>query len=106
MKQEFKGRVKAITQETKVSDNFTYKSVILEDGEGVLAIQFSNKNLDKANYAKVGDEVTITGYIQSREYNGNYYTSINGTYIKLENAAPAAAAAPAPEQQSFKDLPF
>lgn len=66
-----------------------------------------------------GDEVTLSFDIESREYNGRWYTSIRGWRAEDANDAPAAAqptpaatqlmpaAAPVPPiVDSSEDLPF
>ena len=71
----------------------------------------------KSNPCKIDDVVTVSFDIESREFNGRWYTSIRAWRVQ-QGAAPAAAAAqPAPQAdvQSFDaaadvdentDLPF
>lgn len=42
----------------------------------------------------VGEEITLSFDLSSREYNGRWYTDVSGW--KIEKGAPAAAPAPAP----------
>ncbi len=46
----------------------------------------------------VGDNVRLSFDIESREYNGRWFTSIRGWKAESADAAPAAAPAPAPYQ--------
>lgn len=43
----------------------------------------------------IGEEVTVSYDLESREYNGRWYTDVRA--YKVEKGAPAAAAAPAPQ---------
>ena len=63
----------------------------------------------------VGDDVTLSFDIESREYNGRWFTSIRGWKVDKNNAAPAAgtpadfpAAPPVdfPPEPGEEDLPF
>ena len=45
---------------------------------------------------EVGDVITLSYDIESREFNGRWYTDIRGFKAMKEDAAAAAAAAPAP----------
>ncbi len=45
---------------------------------------------------EVGDVITLSYDIESREFNGRWYTDIRGFKAVKEDAATAAAAAPAP----------
>lgn len=84
---------------------------------------FGEERVNQYAWIKIGDRIKLSFDIESREYNGRWYTNIRGW--KAENAdaaAPAAAApaaAPAPgiapaapmpdftqEASSTDDLPF
>lgn len=68
----------------------------------------------------VGENITLSFDIESREYNGRWYTSIRGWKVDKDNgvaaadpAAPAANGIPAPPMPEFtmpgnsdKDIPF
>ncbi|MBE6209336.1 MAG: DUF3127 domain-containing protein [Rikenellaceae bacterium] len=64
---------------------------------------FGDKAAEAANLRE-GDKVSISINIESREYNGRWYTNVNAWRI---NQAPAAAtatpAAPAVEEAPFKE---
>ncbi len=45
---------------------------------------------------EIGDVITLSYDIESREYNGRWYTDIRGWKAEKTTATPAGAAAPAP----------
>ena len=64
---------------------------------------------------KVGDEVKVDFDLESREFNGRWYTDVkawNVSRVGAQSAQPNAAAAPAPTEADFlaqgpgTDLPF
>ncbi len=65
---------------------------------------FGDKAADAANLRE-GDKVSISINIESREYNGRWYTNVNAWRINpTAAAAPAASTAPAPaEEPPFKE---
>ena len=78
------GKVAAVTE------NRGYFECVVRDNsveyETLLKLSFK---ADKYTKPKVGEEVTASGYVSSREYNGKYYTDVRGTYIRGLNPAPA-----------------
>lgn len=65
---------------------------------------FGDKAADAANLRE-GDKVSISINIESREYNGRWYTNVNAWRINPTTtaAAPATPAAPAVEEAPFKE---
>lgn len=64
---------------------------------------FGDKAADAANLRE-GDKVSISINIESREYNGRWYTNVNAWRINpTAAAAPAATSAPAVEEAPFKE---
>ena len=79
---------------------------------------FFGERADQYNF-EVGDIITLSYDIESREFNGRWYTDIRGFKAVKEDPnavaaapAPGDAAAPAPPMESFDqptggdDLPF
>ena len=65
-------------------------------------------NIDKFNI-KQGETLTASIDLQSREYNGRWYTDVKAWRVERGEAAPAPApaAAPLPEPEDLDDeLPF
>lgn len=64
---------------------------------------------DKVKLPKVGDDVTISLNVESREYNGKWYTNVTAWKIeKMGSGAPAAPAHVVPNDAAESDinLPF
>ena len=90
------------------------KQVIVEYQEGnynkTIAFELFGENNIEANPVKKGQVVTVDFSVESREYNGNYYTSANAWRI-----TPGEASAVMPEKvdmssmrpkDPLSDLPF
>lgn len=75
-------KVKEYVLETK--DNFPRK----------IAFDFFGERADQFNLA-IGDDIKLSFDIESREYQGRWFTSIRGWNCEKLSAAPAAPAAPA-----------
>ena len=99
---EIKGKVKSVlpveSGEGKNGKEWKRQDFIIEfmDGEysKILALTARTDNaLNIASKLKAGQDVTVQFNIESREYNGKYYT--NATAWKIEAAAPVTT-----------DLPF
>ena len=63
---------------------------------------FGDKAAEAANLRE-GDKVSISINIESREYNGRWYTNVNAWRINQAPAAAATPAAPAVEEAPFKE---
>ncbi|MBP3426485.1 MAG: DUF3127 domain-containing protein [Rikenellaceae bacterium] len=64
---------------------------------------FGDKAADAANLRE-GDKVSISINIESREYNGRWYTNVNAWRINPTTAAaPATPVAPTVEEAPFKE---
>lgn len=122
---EFEGTVYQImpaTKGTSARGEWQRQDVIFEMQEGTFArkicVTFFNKPEDAARL-QVGAAFTVSVNIESREYNGRWYTDVRAWRIqpKQDSAAPAPAAGgmpPIAEEPSFAaapaaevdDLPF
>jgi hypothetical protein len=67
-----------------------------------------NDTADKAMSIVEGSIVDVAFRLQSREYNGKYYSDITATDIRLVSAAPQTASAPSVSAQptGTDGLPF
>ncbi len=117
---ELTATVSAIVPYHQISEKFGKATLVVsyQDGDYTkhLAIDYQNANADKIDGIGEGQEVTVKGRVESREYNGKYYHNVTGWYIKATDAsAPAPKAKPsAPAQKPSAppvnlgddDLPF
>ncbi|MBD5234547.1 MAG: DUF3127 domain-containing protein [Bacteroidales bacterium] len=99
---EIKGTIIYALPETsgvsKAGNAWKKKEYVLENTEGQfprrVAFTCFGENADKINL-KVGDVATVYFDIESREWNGKWFTDIRCWRADVENATPAATA-PAP----------
>lgn len=98
-------KVLPVQSGTSARGEWQKREVIIEQTDEfnrkALITFFGDKAADAANLRE-GDKVSISVNIESREYNGRWFTNVNAWRI---NQAPAAApaAAPAVEEAPFKE---
>jgi hypothetical protein len=99
-----KGKVFQIGETQIVSDKFKKREIVIDTpGEYSVKVPFEFTQ-DKCEYLdkyKVGEEVTIFFNIRAREWNGKYYTNLNGWKIESDFAQTKD-----PNQIGSGDLPF
>ena len=107
---EFEGKVIQIltkTEGTSARGPWQRQDVLFEmvqEFSRKLCVTFFNKPDDVAKL-RVGESYTVSVNVESREYNGRWYTNVNAWRINpTAAAAPAASTAPAPaEEPPFKE---
>lgn len=119
MKIEIKGRLKLVGTPEQKSEKFTVQNIVIsrqsldefgdpQGNENIYPMQVVNEDIDKLKLsAMIGKKVHATGYINGREHEGNYFTSIRLKSIVLidsadKNGFPAPVEQPVPAD----DLPF
>lgn len=119
---EFEGtvyKIMPVTKGTPARGDWQRQDVVFEMNEGSFArkicVTFFNKPEDVARL-KEGAAYTVSVNIESREYNGRWYTDIRAWRIQpkqAESAAPMPDMPPVAEEPSFAsspaevdDLPF
>lgn len=116
----FEGRIIKLDDAVQVTDTFKKREIVVETADNysqMISSEFVQDNCDKLDEFNVGDNVRIHFNIRGREWNGRYFTNLNGWRIerlggaKAQQAAPASnegtqqAAAPVIEGDG-DDLPF
>ena len=76
-----------------------------------LAVEFGGKKLSAADDFGPGDQITVTAYVGSREYQGKWYSNIAAKSVTVDRRAQRQQAASEPEQdaatgQDADDVPF
>lgn len=122
---EIKGKIilalPEVTGTSKAGNPWKKKEYVLETQESFprkVHFDFFGEKADQYNLT-VGEVITLSFDIESREYNGKWFTSIRGWKAEKESAAAPVATAPAdfggapipPAPQNFggnetDDLPF
>ena len=119
------GRVSDIIDDTYGNDNKPKRTLVISTDNGwwrdnefnsmpqQVPVEFVGKSVDVAMQVQVGDLVRIDGNLSGREYQGRYYSNLEGRDIAvLAGGAPDAvseAVSEAPQAQGQDpddDLPF
>lgn len=108
MKVELQGVVQDITDPKKISDKFELVIVYLKCGNTTYPIQFANEKIKTTSYAKVGDNVIVSCFLNSSPWKDTYILNLSGYFIsKNSDAAPTATTTVAtPTEEPIDDLPF
>lgn len=72
---------------SKAGKEFTKQDFVIQTKETYpkkICITAMNDKVNISNYTE-GSEVTVSVNIESREYNGNWYTSVNAWKIEANN---------------------
>ena len=109
---EVTGAVKKVTKET-YGDSKTKYQVVLDITEKqeypkMLALSFIGKSADKVveHNLVAGTKVKIAFDVESREYNGKYYTDAKGYKIEVIGASKPVANTTRQLAPANDDLPF
>jgi hypothetical protein len=109
---EVKGKVVHIGTPEAVSDKLTKMIFVIEMQNGQykdnLALELMNQKVALADVVRVGDDVQVSINVQSREWNGKWFTSASAWKVEVLGGAPATPARPAQQVASDDDreLPF
>ena len=108
------------TGTTKTGNSYKKQFILIETQETYpkkVYIQFWGDKTDALSNVYVGAIVTVSVNIESREFNGKYYTDVSGWKVNMESAPqPEQVSAPAQTKEEFfneladdgqgEDLPF
>jgi hypothetical protein len=121
------GSIKLVGKTQQVSDKFSKRELVITEPSGQrpqhIPIEFTQDRTALLDSFKPGDEVTVTCYVNGREWTGRdgvtkYFLSLSGNRIeRMGGAAPAPSgggyqsapppsAADAPPVGDDDDLPF
>jgi hypothetical protein len=107
---ELKGKVIVIGELETFKNDFIKKNIVIETQDRYpqkIQIEFVKDNMDHLHNLMVGDLVTVFFNVRGREYQGKYYTSIEGWRVVNETTKPEEKESKKEtlEEQS-DDLPF
>lgn len=103
------GSIKAIGKTQQVSDKFSKRELVITEPSGQrpqhIPVEFTQDRTGLLDAFSVGEEVTVTCYVNGREWTGKdgvtkYFLSLSGNRIER-----AGGAAPAPSAGSFQKAP-
>lgn len=100
--------------ETIGQNGFKKRTFCLKDESGqypkILAFTLKKDKVDKIDSRHVGSTVKATGYVESREWNGKYFTEVTAVSVEVVSAAKSApvAAVPPPDlaEEVADDIPL
>ena len=108
------------TGTTKTGNSYKKQFILIETQETYpkkVYIQFWGDKTDALSNVYVGAIVTVSISIESREFNGKYYTDVSGWKVNMESAPqPEQVSAPAQTKEEYfneladdgqgEDMPF
>lgn len=117
MSYTFKGVVTNVGDEQKISDKFRKKDLVVQYNGGkfpkTICFEFTNDRIDALENVRKGQEVEVSFDVESREWNGKFFTSARGWKVEVaagQSATPQAPAAvdaaPSVGSDDSDDLPF
>jgi hypothetical protein len=99
MKFSIKAKV-SIVGPVQEKGTFSFREVILEQYGAqktlIYALQASGDRINLITPEMVGESIEAQFYINSREYNGRYYTNLSLAGVVASDVAAPASVAPAP----------
>lgn len=112
------GTVKVVGQTQQISEKFSKRELVITESGGqypqMIPVEFVQDKTNMLDGYAPGDEVTVTCYVNGREWTGRdgvtkYFLSLKGDRIeKLGGAAPQArpaTSATAPPPPTTADMP-
>jgi hypothetical protein len=115
---ELEGKVKVVGETQVLGSGFQKRELVVtvEDGKypQYINIEFVQDKIEKLEGLSVGTEVLVKFNLRGREYNGRYFNSLQGWFLKvLDDAKPTESTnndmPPAPENtvdDMEEDIPF
>lgn len=120
------GSIKVVGKTQQVSDKFSKRELVITEPSGQrpqhIPVEFTQDRTSLLDSFKPGDEVTVTCYVNGREWTGKdgvtkYFLSLSGNRIERAGgnasagggsyqSAPPPTAADAPPVGDDDDLPF
>lgn len=88
----FEGKIIKLDDAVQVTDTFKKRAIVVETDENYaqqIQAEFTQDNCDKLDEFNVGDSVRIHFNIRGREWNGRYFTNLNGWRIEDLNSEKA-----------------
>jgi len=115
MTYNFDGVIKVINPLQTWDSGFSKREIVLttmdEKFEQFIKFEFLKESAEKLNEFKVGDKVKVVFALRGNEYNGKYYTNLNGiaiTHLKDDGTieTPTVESLVTKFDESDDDLPF
>jgi hypothetical protein len=100
--------------ETIGQNGFKKRTFTLKDDSGqypkIVALTLKKDKVNLIDRRHVGSTVKAIGYVESREWNGKFFTEVTAVSVEIVSAAKTDPAIPPPaaveEADPYEDLPF
>jgi hypothetical protein len=99
--------------ETIGQNGFKKRTFVLKDESGqypkLLALTLKKDKVDKIDRRSVGKTVKVVGYVESREWQGKYFTEVTAIGVDVVSAAKASTVEdelPISDDTISDDIPF
>jgi hypothetical protein len=87
MNYTIEGKVVVVTETTQITEKFAKREIVIETDDKYpqqVMLEFSQDKGQLLDDCKVGDQVQIGFNIRGREWNGKYFTRLEGWNIKID----------------------
>jgi single-strand DNA-binding protein len=87
MNYTIEGKVVVVTETTQITEKFAKREIVIETDDKYpqqVMLEFSQDKCQLLDECKVGDQVQIGFNIRGREWNGKYFTRLEGWNIKID----------------------
>lgn len=105
---EITGKIIHITEKEVFKNDFTKQTIVIETFEKYaqkIPVEFIKDNIDHLHALQIGDSVTVSINIRGREYQGKYFSSIEGWKVK-STIKPKPESNDLSKSEHDNDLPF
>lgn len=103
------GKVHKVFDTQQITDTFTKRELVVEtDGEypQYIKIEFVKDKTALLDELNEGDSVTVSYDLRGREWNGKYFTNVQGWKLEKTGSAPAPVTVNETDSGADDDLPF
>jgi len=87
MNYTIEGKVVVVTETTQITEKFAKREIVIETDDKYpqqVMLEFSQDKCSLLDECKLGDLVQIGFNIRGREWNGKYFTRLEGWNIKID----------------------
>jgi len=112
MNYTIEGKIVTIGDKVQITDKFAKREIVIESGDKYpeqIMLEFTQDKCDLLSSATIGDTALIGFNIRGREWNGKYFTRLEGWNIKFDKATISLhqqATKTEPTNEIDDDLPF
>jgi hypothetical protein len=86
MNYTIEGKVVTVGEKVQITEKFAKREIVIESGDKYpeqIMLEFTQDKCDLLDHCRVGDNTQIGFNIRGREWNGKYFTRLEGWNIKL-----------------------